>query len=59
MSKQLAHRQIEVIRINEVGKADAVAYHSDYAPQAPEIRYFLTQWAIHRYSRIRATIRNT
>jgi type IV secretory pathway component VirB8 len=58
VSKQLAYRQIEVIRINEIGKADAVAYHSDYAPQAPEIRYFLTQWAVDRYSRIRSTIRN-
>jgi type IV secretory pathway component VirB8 len=54
---QSAHRQVEIVRVNEVGKADVVAYHADYAPQAPEIRYFLTQWAIDRYSRIRATVR--
>jgi hypothetical protein len=57
-ARQLSQRQVEVIRINEIGKADAVAYRSDYAPQAPEIRYFLTQWAVDRYSRIRANVRN-
>jgi type IV secretory pathway component VirB8 len=55
---QFAQRQVEVVRVNDVGKADVVAYHADYAPQAPEIRYFLTQWAIDRYSRIRATVRS-
>jgi type IV secretory system VirB8-like protein len=58
MARQLAHRQVEVIRINDIGKADAVAYKSDYAPQAPETRYFLTQWAVDRYSRIGANVRN-
>jgi hypothetical protein len=57
LSKQIAARPVQIIRINEIGKADAVAYRSDYLPQAPEIRYFLTQWAVDRYSRIRATVR--
>jgi hypothetical protein len=56
-AQQLKTRQIQVIRINDIGKADALAYHSDYAPQAPEIRYFLRQWAVDRYSRIRGTVR--
>jgi type IV secretory pathway TrbF-like protein len=46
-----------VVRIDEVGRAEAVAYDaSAYAPQAPELRYFLTQFVVKHFSRIRATV---
>jgi type IV secretory pathway TrbF-like protein len=46
-----------VIRVNEVGRADAVAYEDfTYKPQAPEIRYFLTQFAVNYYSRNHKTV---
>src|SRR3989337_196283 len=34
-----------VVRIDQVGRAEAVEYDASvYAPQAPELRYFLTQF---------------
>ena len=46
-----------VVRIDQVGRAEAVEYDaSAYAPQAPELRYFLTQFVVKHFSRIRATI---
>jgi type IV secretion system protein VirB5 len=46
-----------VVRIDDVGRAEAVQYDaSAYAPQAPELRYFLTQFVVKHFSRIRATI---
>jgi len=46
-----------VIRIDEVGRAEAVQYDAAaYKPQAPELRYFLTQFVAKHFSRIRATI---
>jgi type IV secretory pathway TrbF-like protein len=46
-----------VIRVNEVGRADAIAYQDFvYKPQAPEIRYFLTQFAVNYYSRNHNTV---
>ena len=46
-----------VIRIDDVGRAEAVQYDaSAYAPQAPELRYFLTQFIVKHFSRIRATV---
>ncbi len=46
-----------VIRIDEVGRAEAVAYDATrYAPQPPELRYFLTQFIVKHFSRIRATV---
>jgi type IV secretion system protein VirB5 len=47
-----------VVRIDEVGRAEAVQYDaSTYQPQAPELRYFLTQFVVKHFSRIRATVR--
>jgi len=47
-----------VIRINDVGRAEPVEYSSmEYKPQAPEIKYFLTQFVHDYYSRNRATVR--
>ncbi len=46
-----------VIRIDDVGRAEAVSYDAThYAPQPPELRYFLTQFVVKHFSRIRATV---
>jgi len=46
-----------VVRIDDVGRAEAVQYDATtYRPQAPELRYFLTQFVVKHFSRIRATI---
>src|SRR5438105_12945711 len=44
---QAAAAQVKplVVRIDDVGRAEAVQYDaSTYKPQAPELRYFLTQF---------------
>jgi len=47
-----------VIRIDEIGRATAVAYQSlAYTPQAAEFKYFLTQFVVRHYSRLKATVR--
>ena len=46
-----------VVRIDEVGRAEAVQYDAtEYRPQAPELRYFLTQFVVKHFSRLRATV---
>jgi len=46
-----------VIRINDIGRAEAVQYDATaYRPQAPELRYFQTQFVVKHFSRIRATL---
>lgn len=46
-----------VVRIDEVGRAEAVQYDAAaYTPQPPELRYFLTQFTVKHFSRIRATV---
>ena len=46
-----------VVRIDEVGRAEAVQYDATgYRPQTPELRYFLTQFIVKHFSRIRSTI---
>lgn len=46
-----------VIRIDEVGRAEAVQYDATgYHPQPPELRYFLTQFIVKHFSRLRATV---
>jgi type IV secretion system protein VirB5 len=51
-----AHIKPLIIRVNDVGRADALAYQDfTYKPQAPEIRYFLTQFVIGFYSRNHVT----
>ena len=48
-----------VIRIDDVGRAEAVAYDAaTYRPQAPELRYFLTRFVAMHFSRLRATIQH-
>ncbi|MDX2181139.1 MAG: VirB8/TrbF family protein [Bryobacteraceae bacterium] len=47
-----------VIRINEVGRAEAVAYESmSYEPRDAELKYFLIQFVTKYYGRMRATVR--
>jgi type IV secretion system protein VirB5 len=49
-----------VIRIDEVGRAQAVQYDSlTYAPQgqAPELKYFLVQFVTKHFARVRATVK--
>jgi type IV secretory pathway TrbF-like protein len=54
------HLQPLVIRINELGRAEAVTYGSlEYHPQEAEIKYFLTEFVHDYYGRIRATVRET
>jgi len=46
-----------VIRIDAVGRAEAVAYDAaTYRPQAPELRYFLTRFVATHFARLRATV---
>ena len=46
-----------VVRIDDIGRAEAVQYDATvYRPQAPELRYFLTQFIVKHFSRIRATV---
>lgn len=48
-----------VIRINDVGRAEAVDYQNfAYQPQEAENRYFLSEWARDYYSRNHYSIRN-
>jgi type IV secretion system protein VirB5 len=47
-----------VIRINDVGRAEAIRYDSlEYHPQEAELKYFLVQFVELYYSRMRATVR--
>lgn len=58
MARIAANPQRIVVRINEVGRAEAVAYNDfAYKPQAPEIRYFLTQFVNGYYGRNHKTVR--
>jgi type IV secretory pathway TrbF-like protein len=52
-----AHLKPLVIRIDDVGRAEAVDYDAaTYRPQAPELRYFLTRFVVTHFSRLRATV---
>jgi type IV secretory pathway TrbF-like protein len=56
-ASQYAHIKPLVIRIDSVGRAEAVAYDATtYKPQTPELRYFLTRFVALHFSRLRATI---
>ncbi len=48
-----------VIRINELGRAEAINYTSlEYHPQEAEIKYFLMQFVQDHYARARANVRD-
>jgi type IV secretory pathway TrbF-like protein len=52
------HLQPLVIRINEVGRAEAINYGSlDYQPQEAEIKYFLVRFVTGYYGRMHATFK--
>jgi type IV secretory pathway TrbF-like protein len=54
---QYANLKPLVIRIDGVGRAEAVAYDAtSYKPQTPELRYFLTRFVTTHFSRLRATV---
>ena len=47
-----------VIRIDQIGRAEALAYHDfKYKPQDVEVKYFLSQFCLLHYSRNRATLK--
>src|SRR6476469_1090518 len=49
-----------VIRIDDIGRAQAVQYDTlTYQPQgqAPELKYFLTQFVTKHFARMRATVK--
>ena len=49
--------EASTIRIDDVGRAEAVQYDAtSYQPQPPELRFFLTQFIVKHFSRIRSTI---
>jgi len=52
-----AHVRPLVIRIDDVGRAEAVQYDATrYQPQPPELRYFLTQFVVKHFTRMKATV---
>jgi type IV secretory pathway TrbF-like protein len=58
--KVYGHLKPLVIRIDDVGRAQAVEYDAlTYQPQgqAPELKYFLTQFVATHFARMRATVR--
>ena len=62
LATQQAARHVKplVIRIDDVGRATAVHYDQlTYTPQAPELRYFLTQFVTKHYGRMHATVRQS
>jgi len=46
-----------VVRINDIGKAEAVRYDAtSYTPREPELRYFLHQFIVWHFGRVRSTM---
>jgi len=59
--KKYEHLKPLVIRIDDIGRAQAVQYDTlTYQPQgqAPELKYFLTQFVTKHYARMRATVKD-
>ena len=49
-----------VIRIDQIGRAEAVAYQSlQYKPQDAEVKYFLSQFCLLHYGKNRATLKDS
>src|ERR1700674_5123366 len=58
--RQYANVKPLVIRIDDIGRAQAVQYDTlTYQPQgqAPELKYFLTQFVTKHFARMRATVK--
>ncbi len=57
ISKAMAHIRPVIVRIDAVGRAEAVnSAHEDSKPQAKETRYFLSRFVEGFYGRNRATV---
>jgi type IV secretion system protein VirB5 len=55
--KALANMHPLIVRINEVGRAEAIDYRNfQYRPQEAENKYYLTRWTELYFSRNRFTI---
>jgi type IV secretory pathway TrbF-like protein len=55
--RALANMHPFIIRVNDVGRADAIDYRNfQYRPQEAENKYYLTRWAELYFSRNRFTI---
>ena len=55
--KALASMHPMIVRINDIGRADAIDYRNfQYRPQEAENKYYLTRWAELYFSRNRFTI---
>ncbi len=53
----LANMRPLIVRVNEVGRAEAIDYRNfQYRPQEAENKYYLTRWAELYFSRNRFTI---
>jgi len=51
------HDRPLIVRVNEVGRAEAVNVAArPFEPQAPELKYFLSQFVIKHFSRMRAMV---
>lgn len=58
-SAAVAHVRPYIVRISEVGRAEAISYQpTSYRPQAPEIRYFLSHFTHDYFARVHATLRH-
>ena len=58
-ARKYEHLKPLVIRIDDIGRAQAVQYDTlTYQPQeqAPELKYFLTQFVTKHFARMRATV---
>lgn len=56
--RALSHIDPLIVRINEIGRADALARSAfEYTPQEPEIKYFLIRFVQEHYGRMRATVK--
>jgi type IV secretory pathway TrbF-like protein len=59
-ARRVAQIKPLVVRIDEIGRAQAVTYDSlSYRPtgKAPELKYFLVQFVTKHYGRMRATVK--
>src|ERR1700677_2275292 len=55
--KSLANMRPLIIRVNDVGRADAIDYRNfQYRPQEAENKYYLTRWAELYFGRNRFTV---
>src|SRR6202041_3276281 len=55
--KALANMRPLIIRVNDVGRAEAIDYRNfQYRPQEAENKYYLTRWAELYFSRNRFTV---